>query len=93
MRTNSFGGNGAFSFGFVEWNFLWNSTPCGNQERYLEIEIRHRKLEIISIWIINKVIKVDEEEMKKSVVGKKPKRVWYPHNQVKKVPPPQKKST
>lgn len=80
-----------FSFGSAKWDFLWNSTPCRNQEWYLEIEIRHRSLEIISIWIVTKVKKVGDIEMKYSIGEKKPKKIWCPHNQEKKVV--QKKKT
>lgn len=42
--------------------------------------VRYRNLEIISIWIVTKAIRIDEVEMEQPIGGKKPKRVWCPHN-------------
>lgn len=87
MRTNEFGRkDDAFSFGFAEFVGCV-VQPCGTScgLPFLVETRKDRNTEVISLWIVTRAVIVGEIEMEQPIDGKKPKRIWCSHNQVKKV--------
>lgn len=89
MRTNEFGRkDDAFSFGFAEFVGCVVQpcgTSCGLPFLVETRKDRNRNREVISLWMVTKAVIVGEIEMEQPIDGKKPKRIWCSHNQVKKV--------